>query len=206
MLVAHVGPPDGPVLTPRLVLSPIGVGDVDELLVLYADPEVARWTGPWDRRSVQHWAEGMALRWAEDGVGKWMAHDRSAGSLVGRGGFTRIVLEGDPVLELGWVVRDALTGRGYATEVGRAALAWATEHRPRLPVVAFTEVHNRASRAVMERLGMRFTRVIRREGLLEGHVGLHPEAPFALYCASGATGTLPGRAPTPTDTRRWSVT
>jgi len=34
------------------------------------------------------------------------------------------------VLELGWAVRDARTGRGCATELGRAALAWARAHQP----------------------------------------------------------------------------
>lgn len=123
----------------------------------------------------------MRRRWTDDGVGKWMARDRSDGSLVGRGGFTRIELDGDPVLELGWAIRDALTGRGLATELARAALVWSARHHPHLPVVAFTEVHNRASRAVMERIGMRFSEVIRREGLIEGRPGLHLDAPFALY-------------------------
>jgi RimJ/RimL family protein N-acetyltransferase len=83
------------------------------------------------------------------------------------------------------VVRDARTGCGYATEIGRAALDWAADHHSGLPVVAFTEVHNRASRAVMERLGMRFDRIIRREGLVEDRDGLHPDAPFALYRVTG---------------------
>jgi RimJ/RimL family protein N-acetyltransferase len=142
---------------------------------------VAHWTGPWDRAAVAAWTAGMAARWASDGVGKWMARDRADGSLVGRGGFTRIDLDGRPVLELGWAVRDALTGRGYATELGRAALAWAAEHHPELPVVSFTEVHNRASRAVMERLGLRPAGILRRDGLIEGRTGVHPDAPFALY-------------------------
>ena len=85
------------------------------------------------------------------------------------------------MLELGWVVRDVRTGLGYATELGRAALAWAAEHQPGVPVVAFTEVHNRASRAVMERLKLRSVGIIRREGLVEGQVGLQRDAPFALY-------------------------
>ncbi len=174
------------VLTPRLVLTPIGLDDLDDLLVLYGDPKVAYWTGPWTRESIEAWAAGAAERWAHDGVGKWIARSRADGSLVGRGGFTRVDLtdadrDDGPVLELGWAVRDACTGRGYATELGRAALVWAADHRPGEPIVAFTEVHNRASRAVMERLGMLPAGTIRREGLVEGRTGVHPDAPFALY-------------------------
>jgi RimJ/RimL family protein N-acetyltransferase len=173
--------PTDPVLTPRLVLTPVGPDDIDDLALLHGDPEVAHWTGPWTRAAVEAWAADMAGRWTRDGVGKWMARDRSDGSLVGRGGFTRFDLDGEAVLELGWSVRDARTGRGYATEIGRAALEWALEHQPDLPVVAFTEVHNGASRAVMERLGMRHVGTIRREGLVEGRSSVHPDAPFALY-------------------------
>ena len=120
------------------------------------------------------------MRWAEDGVGKWLAHRRSDRTLVGRGGFTLIELAGETVLELGWAVRDALTGRGYASEIGRAALQWAAVFFPQLPVVSFTEVHNTASRAVMRRLGLHDAGVIHREGLVEGRPGVHPDAPFAL--------------------------
>ena len=40
--------PSDPVLTERLVLTPICAGDLDELTVLHTDPLVAHWTGPWD--------------------------------------------------------------------------------------------------------------------------------------------------------------
>ena len=170
-----------PVLTTRLSLTPVGAADVEDLVVLYGDPRVAFWTGPWTRGTIEAWAHGMAERWARDGVGKWMAHQRSDGTIVGRGGFSRIDLGGETVLELGWVVRDALTGLGYASEIGRAALEWAAVFAPQLPVVAFTEVHNAASRAVMRRIGMRDVGVIHREGLVAGRSGLHPDAPFSLY-------------------------
>lgn len=173
--------PTDPIRTVRLVLTPVGLEDVDDLTLLYGDPVVAYWTGPWTRAAVAAWAANMAAIWTADGVGKWMARDRSDGSLVGRGGFTRVDLDGETVLELGWAVRDARAGHGYATELGRAAIAWAVKHQPDLPIVAFTEVHNRASRAVMERLGLRRAGIIQREGLIEGRTGLHPDAPFALY-------------------------
>jgi RimJ/RimL family protein N-acetyltransferase len=182
----HAVEPDGaaptdPVTTARLVLTPVGLDHLGELRVLHGDPLVAHWTGPWTDASIAAWTADMADRWARDGVGKWIAHDRADGSLVGRGGFTRFDLDDERVLELGWAVRDARTGRGYATELGRAAIAWAARHHPSLPVVAFTEVHNRASRAVAERLGLHLAGTIHREGLIEGRTGVHQGAPFALY-------------------------
>jgi RimJ/RimL family protein N-acetyltransferase len=68
------------VVTPRLVLTPVGLDDVDDLLVLYSDPRVAYWTGPWTREAIEVWAAGMSARWKDDGVGKWMARGRSDGS------------------------------------------------------------------------------------------------------------------------------
>lgn len=173
--------PIDPIHTVRLVLRPVSLDDVGDAVVLHEDPLVERWTGPWTQATTTAWVQEMAERWADDQVGKWLARDRLQDLLVGRGGFTRFNLDGEAVLELGWAVRDDLTGRGYATEIGRAALEWRAHFFPRLPVVAFTEVHNLASRAVMRRLGLRDAGIIHREGLIEGRTGLHPDAPFALY-------------------------
>lgn len=56
---------------------------------------------------------------------------RPVGRVAGRARrLTRINLDGRTVLELGWVVRDARTGMGYATEIGWPALGWAAEQYP----------------------------------------------------------------------------
>jgi RimJ/RimL family protein N-acetyltransferase len=173
--------PWDPVSTSRLLLTPVTKEDVGDLELLYADPRVAHWTGPWDPGSVAAWTSQMAERWTRDGVGKWMARSRTDQGLVGRGGFSRIDLDGETVLELGWVIRDHLTGQGYATELGQAALAWAATFHPGTSVVSFTEVHNHASQAVMRHLNLRPAGVIYRSGLVEDRAGIHPNAPFALY-------------------------
>ena len=84
-------------------------------------------------------------------------------------------------MEIGWALRQEVWGRGYATEIGRAGLDHAFSVLGLEEVVAFTEVHNVRSRAVMERLGMRYVRQILRPGLIAGSSEMHKDAPFALY-------------------------
>lgn len=72
-------------------------------------------------------------------------------------------------------------GSGYATEIGRAGLDYAFSVLGVEEVVSFTEVHNARSRAVMERLGMRYVGQILRPGLIAGSADVHEAAPFALY-------------------------
>ncbi len=86
--------------------------------------------------------------------------------LVGRGGPSGAVVEGAGCVEIGWALRQEVWGRGYATEIGRAGLNHAFSVPGVEEVVAFTEVHNARSRAVMERLGMRHVGQILRPGFV----------------------------------------
>jgi RimJ/RimL family protein N-acetyltransferase len=75
------------VLTERLVLTPVAVADVDDLVTLHGDPNVAHWYGrPWTEHQARRWADDMSALWAEQGVGMWMARLRGSCALVGRGG------------------------------------------------------------------------------------------------------------------------
>jgi RimJ/RimL family protein N-acetyltransferase len=143
----------------------------------------------------------MAGQWAADGAGKWAAYDLGTGELVGRGGLSRLGPEQAETgriasllpgggwlrdrLELGWTVRSERWGQGYATEIGRAGLEYAFGELGAEAVVAFTERHNRRSRAVMERLGMGFVGEFPARGLVEGCPGVHDGSPFALYAIGG---------------------
>jgi [ribosomal protein S5]-alanine N-acetyltransferase len=156
--------------TARLRLEPTTPRHAADLLTLYTDPAVAEWYGEWTREGTEREAARMANGWAADGVHKWMAYDRDTGDLIGRGGLSRIFIDGDHRFEVGWVLHGRYWGRGYATEIGRAGLDAAFGELDAPEVVAFTETHNARSRAVMERLGMVYDKDIDRDG-----------APFALY-------------------------
>jgi RimJ/RimL family protein N-acetyltransferase len=170
------------VTTERLVLVPVGPQHADDLVVLHAGPDVAFWyAGTWTRSRALDWARQMSRLWRVEGVGKWIAYRRSDGELVGRGGLTRTTIDDRSCLEVGWLVREEHRGVGYATEIGRAGLDLAFDELDAAEVVAFTEVHNHASRAVMTRLGMTESGLIYRPGLVEGRPAVQPSAPFALY-------------------------
>ncbi len=166
--------------TERLRLAPIDARHASELWELHQDEGIARWY-PLSREQVLRFAEAMESSWRDHGVGKWLAYEESIGAFIGRGGPSWAVVEGAERVEIGWAFRRAVWGRGYATELGRAGLDHAFSVLGVEEVVAFTEVHNARSRAVMERLGMRYTRQIRRPGFVAGSSEMQEDAPFALY-------------------------
>ena len=167
---------------------PIDARHAPELWELHQDDGIVRWY-PLSREQALRFAERMESSWAR-GVGKWLAYEGSSGALIGRGGPSWAVVEGAECVEIGWALRQELWGRGYATEIGRAGL----DHTFSVlggveEVVAFTEVHNVRSRAVMERLGMRYVRQILRPGLIAESSEMHKDAPFALYRITRADHT-----------------
>jgi RimJ/RimL family protein N-acetyltransferase len=158
-------------LTSRLRLSPLGPWHAGDLWRLHYDEAVATWhAGRYTAAMAEAVAANAARRWEADGTHEWMAYDRADGSLIGRGGVSLAPVDGAERYEVGWTVRGGLWGHGYATEIGAAGLAFAFGDLGAAEVVAFTERVNRRSRAVMERLGMRYAGDITRGG-----------APFVRY-------------------------
>ena len=174
--------PRGAYRAERLRLVPIGARHAPELRELHRDGGIARWyAGRWSEEQALRFAEETERSWRDRGVGKWPAYADPAGAPIGRGGPSWAVVEGEERAEVGWALRRAAWGRGYATEIGRAGLDHAFSVPGVEEVVSFTGAHNARSRAVMERLGMRYVGRILRPGFIESSVGVHEAAPFVLY-------------------------
>jgi ribosomal-protein-alanine N-acetyltransferase len=138
--------------TDRLRLEPIGAQHAEDLWHVFADPAVAEWyDGVWTFERAQHEAARMASAWQADGVHKWMAYLSSTGALVGRGGLSRIYVAGQERLEIGWALLRPFWGQGFATEIGRAGVAFAFEELGADEVISFTEIHNARSTSLPDR-------------------------------------------------------
>ena len=152
-------------VTQRLRLEPIGLEHLAPILGIYQDPAVARWWGGgWTVDDATGYVATAAAAWECDGVHKWIAYDRVTNTVVGRGGLSRAPVDGLVRLEVGWVLRGECRGKGYATEIGQAALAFGFDDLGAEEIVAFTEPDNTRSRSVMERIGMTDPRPIEHDG------------------------------------------
>jgi RimJ/RimL family protein N-acetyltransferase len=194
----------------RLRLEPVGPANAADLWRVHSDDEVWPWYGSEKPSfaQIEQRARFMGDSWRLHGVHKWLAYDRMSGEVVGRGGLSRTPVDDDwgqiyaflPAqpwvhaihesrrpfvahanwLEIGWALRGEFRGRGYAAEIGRAGLEFAFDVLGVHAVVSCTVRHNVRSRAVMERIGMRYAGEIRSRGVVEGVDGEQDDAPHAV--------------------------
>jgi len=145
--------------TTRLVLHCFTLGDVDLLSELDSDPEVMRFLSrnATPRQAIETEILPRIVReYAETpGFGIWAAHTRETDEFIG---WFELRASGDGEAELGYRLRRAAWGRGFATEGGRALIREAFTDLGVRRVWAQTMAVNWRSRRVMERCGLRYLR------------------------------------------------
>jgi RimJ/RimL family protein N-acetyltransferase len=152
--------------TERLMLRRLTEADVDNLVELDSDPEVMRFLsgGPATPRNViERDILPRCLLSYEDfpGFGVWAAIEKASGVFLGWLSLRPHEDSPPGEVELGYRLRRAAWGRGYATEGSRALIRKGFTELGVRRVVATTYQHNLASRRVMERLGMAHVRSYR---------------------------------------------
>lgn len=145
-----------PVTTARLALRPLTTADVDLIVELDRDPEVMRFIN-----GGQATPRAEAASIVDRSLGhRWLAFERAGAAFVGWFGLRPV---GAHERELGYRLRRACWGRGLATEGALAMLDTAFTRLDARRVWAHTMTVNTASRAVMERCGMRYVRTFHLE-------------------------------------------
>lgn len=141
--------------TPRLRFDTWSITDLPFLLALHSDPVVQ--TGyPY---SPDYWTETVIAQKLNSyikeqdtlGTTKWKLslHDDT---FIGRAGWSHW----EDGLEIGYAIMPSHQGRGYALEAATALLAHAREQYPANRLVGFALPNNRASRTILEKIGMTY--------------------------------------------------
>ena len=144
------------ITTDRLVLRPFRDDDLGPYTeVLRAEPVRAALNIPADVGPGRAFTE-MAFnigQWVLRGTGHWALEERATGILVGRAGLHRPGWEDWPGVEVGWTLHPDHWGKGYATEAGAQAIAYAFGSLGLPELFSVILPTNRRSQAVARRLG-----------------------------------------------------
>ena len=166
-MMRHLRDLDWPLTTARLTLRPGRSEDAGAIWPWYRLAEVQEWTttlSPTLEAHQEHWDDGLgsAVVALHDGavvaVGKverqdaWSQSDMAAQAAGQQA-------------ELGWVLDPAMQGRGLGTEFAAALVRVAFDGLGVRRIEAACFAENRASRRVMEKIGLRLEGVYREESL-----------------------------------------
>jgi RimJ/RimL family protein N-acetyltransferase len=164
-------------LTTRLALRRFTAADAGQLLELDGDPAVMRYLEPRTKSlaEVEHEVlpRFLAYHARYRDFGFWAAEARAGGRFLGWFGLRPVVPGPDAmvtwpdaapgqvgVASLGYRLRRAAWGLGYATEGARALVRRAFTDLGVDEVVATTMAVNTGSRRVLEKAGLRYTRTV----------------------------------------------
>lgn len=139
----------------RLRFRRLAAADLDAFHALATDPHVRRYVldgetvgRDWARAEV----EESARLFAEAGYGLWLLFEAQGRDPIGFAGFRRFPEVG-PGPQLLYALVEPATGRGYATEAGRALVEYAVRHLGWDRVESGVDEPNAASLRVLEKLG-----------------------------------------------------
>lgn len=150
---------------PDFVLRPLAERDAPALHALLRDPDFLAQIGDRGGASVAEARTLITGRFAEHqathGWGMWAIADRTHDSLLGMAGLVR--RDGLDHVDVGYALLPAARGRGIAFRAARLVLDWAAA-RGIAPVVAIVSPGNAASIAVLEKLGLVASGLVRLPG------------------------------------------
>lgn len=143
--------------TERTILSPASISDVDELHQIWIQPAVRKYLCDdliWPLSQMQSTIAQSAIAFQEGHYGLWIARLKQQEAMAGFTGFWPFF--DPPEIQLIYGLASEYWGKGLATEMARAMLAYGFQSYGFEEIRASANVPNAASIAVMERLGMTF--------------------------------------------------
>ena len=144
--------------TDRCVVKELCLDDLDGLFELYADDGMDEFTeGLYPYEEEKTYQEAYINNmYRFFGYGMWLVFLKDTGELIGRAGLEHREIYGETELELGYLIGKKYQGRGYATEVCEAILAYAKENTDFLHINCVVQKGNEASIHMAQKLGFEY--------------------------------------------------
>ncbi len=149
--------------TERLILRELGVDDASFMLALLNDESFLRNIGDRGVRTLdqarQYIVDGAMASYRQHGFGLWAVRLVDDPACIGICGLIRRDTLED--VDIGYALLPEWRGQGYALEASRACMALARQRFGLHRIVAIAALDNLASARLLEKIGLRFERLIR---------------------------------------------
>ena len=145
--------------TSRLVLRPWQITDTEALFAILQQEDILRYfprTTPPPLEGVRRFILHHLAHWQEQGYGHWAVVSQEDQQLIGWNGLEYLTESGET--EVAFLLSKSFWGQGLATEATLAALDFGFETVGLAEVIGLVHPENVASRRVLEKIGMTFTR------------------------------------------------
>lgn len=147
--------------TERLRLREMTLADLDFVAEMLGDPGVMRYyPTPLTRDEAQAWVDRQRRRYAAEGHGLWLVARRETDQPVGQVGLISQQVEGQPELELGYLIHRPWWRHGFAFEAARAVLDYACRVVTAQRVISLIRPENTPSQGVAQKLNMAVDREV----------------------------------------------
>jgi [ribosomal protein S5]-alanine N-acetyltransferase len=152
-----------PIGTARLSLREFVKSDFDDIHAYSSDPRVTKYLffGPRDENSTADYLEGLLASQEEVPRTRFelAVEELESGRVIGACDLSLIERN---VVDLGYMLREADWGKGYATEIALALVDAAFFDLRADRIISTVDVNNQASIRVLEKIGMRWEAVFRK--------------------------------------------
>jgi ribosomal-protein-alanine N-acetyltransferase len=159
--------------TKRLLLRHLEMRDLDNLFILYKDPEIRRY---FPEGTLTYDETKEELEWFLDGhpkhpeLGLWATIYKDTGQFIGRCGLLPWMIDGRFEVEVAYLIAKTHWGQGLGTEAAQAILDYGFKKLGLTRLICLIDHDNTASIRVAEKIGMTFEKEGRDE-----------KGPFLLY-------------------------
>ena len=148
--------------TEHLILREIRPADAEAFFRMDSNSEVHRYLGNNPVKTIEHIhqvIERLLQQYADFGIARWAAIEKSTGDFIGWSGLKYIVDDKNSrnhFYDVGYRFHPDYWGKGYATESTVAALKYGFETMQLSEIIGTCHRDNKASRRVLEKCGLHY--------------------------------------------------
>lgn len=151
--------------TRRLYLRQLNPKDILNLSLVLSDIDSMKYyPHVFSHEEVALWIERNIERYKKEGFGLWAVIRKTDNKFLGDCGITLQNIDGETLPEIGYHIIKTFCNMGYATEAAEACKKYATEILSLKSIYSYSEIGNKASQRVSEKIGMNKIKVFKSDG------------------------------------------